>query len=165
MKPTFHLLIYRVFHAQRNYLRPQLGEIGLEVGQPKLLAYLSEHMPCRHREFSDYFEIDGAAFSRMIDTLEKGGFVTRTTDAESRRSNLIELTEKGRMAHQQWVAHCASLEQQMLYDFDESEREQFAAYLARAYQNLRMSPKQMCPQHVHSSTSDMDLQTTKHREG
>ncbi len=43
MKPTFHLLIYRVFHAQRNYLRPLLGEIGLEVGQPKLLAYLSEH--------------------------------------------------------------------------------------------------------------------------
>ena len=165
MKPTFHLLIYRVFHAQRNYLRPQLGEIGLEVGQPKLLAYLSEHMPCRQREFADYFEIDGAAVSRMIDTLEKGGFVTRTTDAESRRSNLIELTEKGRMAHQQWVAHCASLEQQMLYDFDVSEREQFAAYLARAYQNLRMSPKQMCSQHVHFSTPDMDLQTNKHREG
>lgn len=165
MKPTFHLLIYRVFHAQRNYLRPQLGEIGLEVGQPKLLAYLSEHMPCRQREFADYFEIDGAAVSRMIDTLEKGGFVTRTTDAESRRSNLIELTEKGRMAHQQWVAHCASLEQQMLYDFDESEREQFAAYLARAYQNLRMSPKQMCSQHVHFSTPGIDIQTNKHREG
>ncbi len=122
-------------------------------------------MPCRQRELADYFEIDGAAVSRMIDTLEKGGFVTRTTDAESRRSNLIELTEKGRMAHQQWVAHCASLEQQMLYDFDESEREQFAAYLARAYQNLRMSPKQMCSQHVHASTSDTDRQTTKHREG
>lgn len=165
MKPTFHLLIYRVFHAQRNYLRPQLGEIGLEVGQPKLLAYLSEHMPCRQREFADYFEIDGAAVSRMIDTLEKGGFVTRTTDAESRRSNLIELTEKGRMAHQQWVAHCASLEQQMLYDFDESEREQFAAYLARAYQNLRMSPKQMCPQHVHALAPVPDRQTNKERKG
>ena len=165
MKPTFHLLIYRVFHTQRNYLRPQLGKIGLEVGQPKLLAYLSEHKSCRQREFADYFEIDGAAVSRMIDALEKGGFVTRTTDAESRRSNLIELTEKGRIAQQQWVEHCASLEQQMLYDFDDTEREQFAAYLARAYQNLRMSPKQMCSQHVHSFTSDMDLQTTKHREG
>lgn len=165
MKPTFHLLIYRVFHAQRNYLRPQLGEIGLEVGQPKLLAYLSEHKSCRQREFADYFEIDGAAVSRMIDALEKGGFVTRTTDAESRRSNLIALTEKGRMAQQQWVAHCASLEQQMLYDFDESEREQFAAYLARAYQNLRMSPKQMCPQHVHALAPVPDRQTNKERKG
>ena len=165
MKPTFHLLIYRVFHAQRNYLRPQLGEIGLEVGQPKLLAYLSEHKSCRQREFADYFEIDGAAVSRMIDALEKGGFVTRTTDAESRRSNLIELTEKGRMAHQQWMAHCASLEQQMLYDFDASEREQFAAYLARAYQNLRMSPKQMCPQHVHALAPVPDRQTNKERKG
>lgn len=165
MKPTFHLLIYRIFHAQRNYLRPQLGQIGLEVGQPKLLAYLSEHKSCRQREFADYFEIDGAAVSRMIDALEKGGFVTRTTDAESRRSNLIALTEKGRMAQQQWVAHCASLEQQMLYDFDESEREQFAAYLARAYQNLRMSPKQMCPQHVHALAPVPDRQTNKERKG
>lgn len=165
MKPTFHLLIYRIFHAQRNYLRPQLGEIGLEVGQPKLLAYLSEHKSCRQREFADYFEIDGAAVSRMIDALEKGGFVTRTMDAESRRSNLIALTEKGRMAQQQWVAHCASLEQQMLYDFDESEREQFAAYLARAYQNLRMSPKQMCPQHVHALAPVPDRQTNKERKG
>lgn len=165
MKPTFHLLIYRVFHTQRNYLRPLLGQIGLEVGQPKLLAYLSEHKSCRQREFADYFEIDGAAVSRMIDALEKGGFVTRTTDAESRRSNLIALTEKGRMAQQQWVAHCASLEQQMLYDFDASEREQFAAYLARAYQNLRMSPKQMCPQHVHALAPVPDRQTNKERKG
>lgn len=165
MKPTFHLLIYRVFHTQRNYLRPLLGQIGLEVGQPKLLAYLSEHKSCRQREFADYFEIDGAAVSRMIDALEKGGFVTRTTDAESRRSNLIELTEKGRMAQQQWEVHCASLEQQMLYDFDESEREQFAAYLARAYQNLRMSPKQMCPQHVHALAPVPDRQTNKERKG
>ncbi len=165
MKPTFHLLIYRVFHTQRNYLRPLLGQIGLEVGQPKLLAYLSEHMPCRQRELADFFEIDGAAVSRMIDALEKGGFVTRTTDAESRRSNLIELTENGRMAHQQWVAHCASLEQQMLYDFDESEREQFAAYLARAYQNLRMSPKQMCSKHVHALAPVPDRQTNKERKG
>ena len=41
MERTFHMLLYRAFHAQRSYLRPCLGEIGLVVGQPKLITYLA----------------------------------------------------------------------------------------------------------------------------
>ena len=40
MERTFHMLLYRAFHAQRNFLRPSLGELGLGPGQPKLLNYL-----------------------------------------------------------------------------------------------------------------------------
>ena len=29
MERTFHMLLYRAFHAQRNALRPVLGELGL----------------------------------------------------------------------------------------------------------------------------------------
>ena len=67
MERTFHMLLYRAFHAQRSYLRPCLGEIGLEVGQPKMLTYLANHEPCRQRELAAYFEIDSAAVSRMLD--------------------------------------------------------------------------------------------------
>ena len=63
MERTFHMLLYRAFHAQRHYLRPCLGEIGLEVGQPKLLTYLAGHEPCRQRELAEYFEVDSAAVS------------------------------------------------------------------------------------------------------
>ena len=45
MERTFHMLLYRAFHAQRNYLRPCLGEAGLEVGQPKLLEYQPRPLP------------------------------------------------------------------------------------------------------------------------
>ena len=41
MERMFHILLYRAFHAQRNYLRPCFQEIGLGAGQPKLLGYLS----------------------------------------------------------------------------------------------------------------------------
>ena len=54
MERTFHMLLYRAFHAQRNFLRPSLGELGLGPGQPKLLNYLMNRGPCRQRELADY---------------------------------------------------------------------------------------------------------------
>ena len=95
MERTFHMLLYRAFHAQRSYLRPCLGEIGLVVGQPKLITYLACHGPCGQRELAEYFEVDSAAVSRMVDSLEKGGFITRRPNEENRRCNSIELTGKG----------------------------------------------------------------------
>ena len=84
MENTFHMLLYRAMHAQRSYLRPCLRELGLGTGQPKLLRFLSSHGPCRPKEIADYFEIDPAAVSRMLDVLEKGGFVTREPDETCR---------------------------------------------------------------------------------
>lgn len=137
MERTFHMLLYRAFHAQRHYLRPCLGEIGLELGQPKLIAYLAEHGPCRQRELADYFEIDSAAVSRMLDALEKSGMITRQIEQGSRRSNWITLTDSGRQAQQKWQARCREMEDIMLRGFSEEEKAHFADYLSRAYQNFR----------------------------
>ena len=142
MERTFHMLLYRAFHAQRSYLRPCLGEIGLEVGQPKMLTYLANHEPCRQRELAAYFEIDSAAVSRMLDSLERNGFVTRKTDEESRRSNLIALTDKGRLAQQKWQDRCREMEQIMLQGFCEEDKARFADALLRAYENLRDRKKE-----------------------
>ena len=137
LAPTFHLLLYRAFHAQRNHLRQHLAPLGLGSGQPKLLAYLAAAGPCRQRELSDFYEVDPAAVSRMLETLERNGFVTRRPDAASRRRDLVEITDKGRQAHEQWEDRCRELEQVMLSDFTEEERQRFNDYLTRAYRNLR----------------------------
>lgn len=137
MERTFHMLLYRAFHAQRNYMRPCFGRIGLGAGQPKLLVYLDSHGPCRQKELADYFEVDPAAVSRMIETLERGGFIIRQRDKTSRRCDLAELTEKGREAAQAWTEFCAQEEEQMLKNFTPEERRQFADFLTRAYRNLR----------------------------
>lgn len=114
MERTFHMLLYRAFHAQRNQLRPCIGRIGLEVGQPKILTYLAKNGPCPQKQLAGYFEVDSAAVSRMLDSLEKGGFITRRLSAHSRRSNLVELTEKGRQAYAVWQDCCGELEERML---------------------------------------------------
>ncbi len=139
MERSFHMRVYRLFHAQRSYLRPMLAELGLGAGQPKLLTYLVDHGPCQQKELADYFEIDPAAVCRMLDALERNGFLVRAA-GDDRRSGRVELTDAGRRAQQAWRARCGRLEQAMLRGFTDEERRTFAAYLSRAYRNLRDDP-------------------------
>lgn len=137
VEQTFHMLLYRAFHAQRNALRPSLGELGLGAGQPKLLGYLRQNGPCGQRELADYCEIDPAAVCRMLDSLQKGGFVTRRADDQDKRRDLIALTQAGEAACAAWQERCRAMEEQMLAGFTPEERAHFAGYLGRAYRNLK----------------------------
>ena len=85
MERSFHMLLFRAFHARRSYLGPSLKELGFGSGQPKLVDYLDRRGPCRQRELSDYFEVDPAAVSRMLSSLEKRGYVVRRVDGARRR--------------------------------------------------------------------------------
>lgn len=137
MEKSFHMLLYRAFHAQRACLRPWRTGLGLGPGQPKLIDYLARNGPCSQRQLASYFEIDPAAVCRMLDSLEKGGFVVRRTGKTDRRTGLVELTDKGRSACAAWQEACREMERQMLQGFSDQEAGQFADYLRRARENLR----------------------------
>lgn len=137
MEDTFHMLLYRTVHAERGYLRSFLGESGLGAGQPKLLVYLEGQGPCSQRELAEYFATDPAAVSRMLCTMEKGGFVVRKTNQESRRSDFIELTERGAQYAKIWRENYKKMEGIMLEGFTLEERERFADFLSRAYLNFQ----------------------------
>lgn len=137
MEQSFHMMLYRAFHAQRGALRPALSELGLGTGQPKLLGYLHRNGPCGQRELADYCEVDPAAVCRMLDSLQKGGFISRTPDKQDKRRDLITLTPDGERAFKTWQLRCRTVEEQMLIGFTAQEQAQFADYLDRAYRNLK----------------------------
>ena len=136
MERSFHILLYRAFHIQRKWVRAGMQKLGVGAGQPKLLVYLSAHGPCHQRELANYFDVDPANVSRMMDSLEKGGFVVRRVDEQNRRRDLVEVTEKGRQAGEAWRTRCQEVEETMLRGVAPEEREHFADYLLRAYQNV-----------------------------
>ncbi len=137
MDRTFHMLLYRAFHAQRSYLRPALNALGLGPGQPKLLGRLERQGASRQKQLADYFEIDPAAVSRMLEALERSGFVRRRPETAGGRRDLVEITEAGSRAYAAWRLSCQEMEARMLRDFTQEERDRFADYLTRARQNLR----------------------------
>lgn len=137
MERTFHMLLYRAFHAQHNALRPYLAKLGLGFGQPKILGYLSRNGASSQRQLADYYDVDPATVCRMLDSLQKGGFVSRHPDAADKRRDLIELTPAGQETYGKWQDCCQEMEQRMLAGFTPEERADFSNYLTRAYHNLK----------------------------
>ena len=133
----FHMLLYRAFHAQRNLLLPYINRIGLGSGQPKILSYLAVHGSCAQRELADFYEIDPAAVSRMLDALQRGGFITVARSDVDRRSKVLTLTPAGYAAVDAWDAATKEEERAMLAGFSAQEVAQFADFLRRAHGNLR----------------------------
>ena len=96
MDYAIHTLLSRTSHAMQNYLRPHLGKLGLSPGQPKVLRCLNAMEPCSQRMLADYCEVDPAAICRMLDSLERDGFLERRPSKTDRRTGEVVLTEKGR---------------------------------------------------------------------
>lgn len=131
-----HAQVYRLFHAQRRYLfRSDRATLG--VGQPKVLSYLAVYGTSTQSQLAQYFDLDPAAISRMIDALKRAGYIEAAPHATDRRAKAVELTDLGRRTAAAWDELCAEMGADMLAGFSPAERAQFADFLARAYANLK----------------------------
>ena len=136
MRYAIHTLLARTAHAQRNFLRPYLKELGLSPGQPKVLRYLAAVGSSRQRELAEFCDVDPSAICRMLDSMEREGLLVRKPSPRDRRSGQVELTDKGRRALEAWEKRCMVIEEQMLRGFTPEERENLKRMLERAYRNV-----------------------------
>ena len=136
MEYAIHALLYRAAHRQRNAMRPYLRRLGLGPGQPRLLVSLERDGPSSQKRLADSLEVDQSAVCRMLDTLEKGGFVSRGVDRNDRRADTIVITDKGRRALEAWQQVGRQIDRQMLQGFTDEEVKQLAEYLERLRANL-----------------------------
>lgn len=130
-------LLYRASHAQRQLMHPYMASVGLGTGQPKLLSYLHRFGACSQRDLAEYYELDPAGVSRMLDALAKKGFVQIAPAASDKRSKTVTLTAEGERVARAWDAACREEATVMLRGFTDEERRAFADYLARAHANLK----------------------------
>ena len=127
----YRMLLFRASHAQRQLMHPFMASVGLGTGQPKLLSYLAEYGSSSPRDMADFYELDPAGVSRMLDALAGKGFVKIEPHAADRRSKVVSLTPEGARVACAWNAACAEEAEAMLAGFAPEEREAFADYLRR----------------------------------
>lgn len=137
MRLTLNQLLFRTSQAKDEVLLPVLTELGLGRGQPRILTYLLDHGSGTQNEIANYFEVDPASVSRMVETLRKNGFITRTAIEDCRRSNRLELTAKGKNTAETWREKYRALESKLLAGFSEEEKHQLEELLQRVLDNAR----------------------------
>ena len=89
--PVSHA-VFRVARLTRmigaNLLRP----LGLYPGQEIVMMYLWDLGPLRQTDLVRLASSDAATMTRMVQRLERAGFVRRSPSAEDKRAFLIEAT-------------------------------------------------------------------------
>lgn len=134
---SFYILFFRTSHARTMMARPTLERLGLGQGQPKMLNYLKKNGSSSQKDIAQYLEVDPAAISRMTENLARGGFITQHVSPESKRTNSVEITEKGLEVLEKWTRRIEEIDDIMLKGFSQEERRSFMDFLARGYENLK----------------------------
>ena len=81
MDVPFSIALLKAYHAQNNVFRPMIAELGLSVGQPKILGFLTRHDGCMQKELAAMCDIEPATISRLLDKMEADGLISRQTVA------------------------------------------------------------------------------------
>lgn len=147
-----HMRMNMAHHMQKNRLHARAAALGLGPGQPRMLSYIGVHAPCTRADLAAHYRIDPAAVTRMLDTLERNGFIASVParPGADRRKKAVELTERGCATLGLWDVACAQADEIMTEGFTPTERAQLSDLLERVCRNLAKADR---PQ-VHQAPSE-----------
>jgi MarR family transcriptional regulator for hemolysin len=88
------ILSGRLWRKMTRDLSARYGIAEAGAGPLIWIGRLGENV--RQNALAERCGIEGASLVRILDDLQKAGFVTRTPDPADRRANLLQLTDAGR---------------------------------------------------------------------
>lgn len=121
----------------RTVFDRRVRNIGLTRAQWLVLTRLYRRPGASQTELAEMLEIDRASAGRMIDRMEKNGWVERRADIEDRRINRLYLTGEARKAHKAMWAIAEATVDDALAPLSAAEREQFTRLAARVKGRLQ----------------------------
>jgi DNA-binding MarR family transcriptional regulator len=120
-------------HARAHAL---LEAIGLYRGQPPVLRALWEQEGLTHTALAERLHVTPATITKMLQRMEKAGFVVRKPDAGDQRISRVYLTEAGRAIRSQVQAVWQTMEQETFAGFTQEECILLRRFLLQMRENL-----------------------------
>lgn len=136
MEETLHYLLTQFQILRYKQMYRMAAQHGLPAGQPKILEFLLRNEGREQREIADFFHIEPATVTSLLDRMKRGGLIERRRKNNDRRSYHIYLTEKGKQCARQILRHTLEADESALAGFDENERQQLLSMLRRLCANL-----------------------------
>ncbi len=125
--------ICRLKHARVHTL---LEALGLYSGQPPVLRALWEQEGLTHTELAKLLHVQPATITRMLQRMEKSGFVQRRPDLEDQRVSRVYLTPAGRAIQDSVRQVWRTLEAEAFAGFTMEERVLLRRFFLQIRENL-----------------------------
>jgi len=130
--------ICRLKHAR---VRALLETLGLYEGQPSMLRVLWAEEGLTHGDLARRLRVQPATITKMIQRMQKAGFVERRPDPEDERVSRVYLTESGRAVQADVRGVWHTLEKEAFAEFTEEERALLRQFFVQIRANLlRVTP-------------------------
>ncbi len=133
---SLDFLLAQVSRLHHYRAHEMLERLGLYRGQPPLIFALQEQDGLTHGELAERLGITPATTTRMIQRMEKAGFVKCQPDAGDQRVSRVYLTRAGRAVHSKLEALFRQMEVENLRGFNKEEQVVLRGFLLRLRENL-----------------------------
>ncbi|MBL1078788.1 MarR family transcriptional regulator [Nocardia sp. 2] len=97
-------------------------ELGTPLREHWMLTYLSERGDITQQEIANTLGIDRSEVVRLVDAMEKSGYVTRTRDPHDRRKYQLSITAAGNRQREATDARIAAATEVLLARLTPEER-------------------------------------------
>ncbi len=133
-------LLSRVCEQKHRRMHERLDALGLYRGQPSMLRALWREDGMTHSELAEQLDRCPATITKMVQRMEKAGFVERRSDPSDERLSRVYLTPVGRTIRSAVEDVWAALEEQVVAGFTAAEVALLRSLLARVCRNIAAEP-------------------------
>ena len=132
----FGYILSDAARLMRTVFDRRVRKLGLTRGQWLVLTRLHRRPGASQTELAEMLEVEKASAGRMVDRMERKGWVVRRPDAADRRVNRIHLTREAERIHaRMWVVAQATIDD-ALATLSPRERAELTRLLGRVKSRL-----------------------------
>jgi len=133
---TMDFLLVNICHLHHTRAHQLFEAIGLYRGQPPVLLALWEKEGLTQTELAERLQNTPATVTKMLQRMEKSGFIQRKPDTEDQRVSRVYLTEAGRAIQIHVEAVWKIMEAEIFVNFKPEERVLLRRFLLQIRENL-----------------------------
>lgn len=128
----------------KQFIAAKLREQGVPLTPEQflLIDLLWNHGSMSQQQLADQMQKDKNSVTKLVDAIERKGFVVRQQNAQDRRSNTLVLTEMAMALRDSAKQKGISILDQMLEGIGEDELRDFLTTLHKLNRNMTVSPSE-----------------------
>lgn len=134
----YNLLTGKIFMQATRFLNQQFKNAGLNITREQwtVLAVLWRQDGIAQQKIADETDRDKPSTTRLLDNLEKMGYIERRADATDRRINSIFLTPLGKESEAKIMEAVNDTFNKMTKAINEDDLKTVRTVFAQVYQNI-----------------------------